>query len=60
MSRAEIQIEFGEVPKSAQYEISKLSPEQLETLIPNGPYPDQLWKSYGDPRQVGMTVDYTF
>jgi outer membrane cobalamin receptor len=28
-------------------------------LIPPD-YPDQLWKSYGDPRQVGMTVDYTF
>jgi iron complex outermembrane receptor protein len=23
-------------------------------------YPDQLWKSYGDPRQIGVTIDYTF
>ena len=23
-------------------------------------YPDQLWKSYGDPRQIGITIDYTF
>jgi len=23
-------------------------------------YPDQLWKSYGDPRQFGVTIDYTF
>jgi len=28
-------------------------------LIPPD-YPDQLWKSYGDPRQIGITVDYTF
>ena len=28
-------------------------------LIPPN-YPDQLWKSYGDPRQIGITVDYTF
>ena len=28
-------------------------------LIPPD-YLDQLWQSYGDPRQVGMTVDYTF
>ena len=23
-------------------------------------YPDQLWKSYGDPKQIGVTIDYTF
>ena len=23
-------------------------------------YPDQLWKSYGDPRQICVTIDYTF
>jgi len=23
-------------------------------------YPDELWKSYGDPRQIGVTIDYTF
>jgi outer membrane receptor protein involved in Fe transport len=23
-------------------------------------YPEQLWKSYGDPRQIGVTIDYTF
>jgi outer membrane receptor protein involved in Fe transport len=23
-------------------------------------YKDQLWKSYGDPRQIGVTIDYTF
>jgi hypothetical protein len=28
-------------------------------LIPPD-YPDQLWKSYGDPRQIGVTIDYTF
>jgi len=28
-------------------------------LIPPN-YPDQLWKSYGDPRQVGLTIDYNF
>ena len=28
-------------------------------LIPPD-YPDQLWKSYGDPRQIGITLDYTF
>jgi outer membrane receptor protein involved in Fe transport len=28
-------------------------------LIPPD-YPDQLWKSFGDPRQVGITLDYTF
>jgi outer membrane receptor protein involved in Fe transport len=28
-------------------------------LIPPD-YPDQLWKSFGDPRQMGMTVDYSF
>ena len=28
-------------------------------LIPPN-YPDQLWLSYGDPRQIGVTVDYTF
>jgi iron complex outermembrane receptor protein len=28
-------------------------------LIPPD-YHDQLWKSYGDPRQIGVTIDYTF
>jgi len=28
-------------------------------LIPPD-YPNQLWKSYGDPRQIGVTIDYTF
>ena len=28
-------------------------------LIPPD-YPDQLWKSYGDPRQIGVTIGYTF
>tara|TARA_Y100000590_G_C15723933_1_gene1014478 strand:- start:779 stop:3055 length:2277 start_codon:yes stop_codon:yes gene_type:complete len=28
-------------------------------LIPPD-YHDQLWKSYGDPRQVGITLDYNF
>ena len=28
-------------------------------LIPPD-YLDQLWKSYGDPRQIGVTIDYTF
>ena len=28
-------------------------------LIPPD-YPDQLWKSYGDPRQVGITLNYNF
>ena len=28
-------------------------------LIPPD-YPDQLWKSYGDPRQAGVTMDYNF
>ena len=28
-------------------------------LIPPD-YPDQLWKSYGDPRQIGITLDYNF
>jgi iron complex outermembrane receptor protein len=28
-------------------------------LIPPN-YPDQLWKSYGDPKQIGVTIDYTF
>ena len=28
-------------------------------LIPPD-YPDQLWKSFGDPRQIGITLDYTF
>ena len=28
-------------------------------LIPPD-YQDQLWKSYGDPRQVGITLDYNF
>jgi len=23
-------------------------------------YPDQLWKSYGDPKQIGVTIDYNF
>ena len=26
-------------------------------LIPPD-YPNQLWKSYGDPRQLGITLDY--
>ena len=28
-------------------------------LIPPD-YPDQLWKSYGDPRQIGVSMDYKF
>ena len=28
-------------------------------LIPPN-YPDQLWKSYGDPRQIGVSMDYKF
>jgi len=28
-------------------------------LIPPD-YPDQLWKSFGDPRQIGLTIDYSF
>ncbi|HJM33275.1 MAG TPA: TonB-dependent receptor, partial [Candidatus Marinimicrobia bacterium] len=28
-------------------------------LIPPD-YPDQLWKSYGDPRQIGITLDYNY
>jgi len=28
-------------------------------LIPPD-YPDQLWKSYGDPRHLGFTLDYNF
>ena len=28
-------------------------------LIPPD-YPDQLWKSYGDPRQLGVSMDYKF
>ena len=26
-------------------------------LIPPN-YPEQLWKSYGDPRHFGVTIDY--
>ena len=28
-------------------------------LIPPD-YQDQLWKSYGDPRQIGITLDYNY
>jgi len=28
-------------------------------LIPPN-YPDQLWKSYGDPREIGVSMDYKF
>ena len=28
-------------------------------LIPPN-YPDQLWKSYGDPRQIGVSMDHKF